>query len=224
MNKTAIIFGATGLIGGELVKKLLEDNRYNKVILIQRRSLGLNHDKLEEKLIDFNNLEKETESLRGDEIFCCLGTTIKKAGSEEAFEKIDLELPERIAKITVRNKIDKILVISSVGSNFHTSNFYLKTKALMENAVGKQLVDTIIFFRPSLLLGNRKEFRFGELLGRIFFPIFHVFLWGKWKKYRAIKAKVVASAMQNVANSSFEGLHYIESDVIKVLGKENNEK
>lgn len=218
MEKTAIVFGASGLIGNLLLQKLISDNRYQKIILIVRKSINLEHQKLEEKIIDFNLIE-EINSIQADEIYCCIGTTIKKAGSKEAFEAVDLDIPSKIAQLALNNDIQKLFIVSSLGANLHTSNFYLKTKARMEHAVAKNPIDTVIFFRPSLLLGSRKEFRFGELIAKIFMPIIHVFLLGSLKKYRAIKGKVVAQAMINVANSDYEGLHYLESDQVQKIGK-----
>lgn len=214
MRKTAIVFGASGLIGNLLIQKLLQDNRYQKIILIVRSSMNLKHDKLEEKIVDFNTFVQQISPIQADEIYCCIGTTIKKAGSKEAFEAVDLEIPSKIAQLAVINNIQKLLVISSLGANLHTSNFYLKTKAKMEHSMAKKTIDTVIFFRPSLLLGSRKEFRFGELMAKIFMPIMHIFLLGSLKKYRAIKAEVVAEVMINVANSDKEGLCYLESDEI----------
>ena len=218
MEKTAIVFGASGLIGNLLLQKLISDNRYQKIILIVRKSINLEHQKLEEKIIDFNLIE-EINSIQADEIYCCIGTTIKKAGSKEAFEAVDLDIPSKIAQLALNNDIQKLFIVSSLGANLHTSNFYLKTKARMEHAVAKNPIDTVIFFRPSLLLGSRKEFRFGELIAKIFMPIIHVFLLGSLKKYRAIKGEVVAQAMINVANSDYEGLHYLESDQVQKIGK-----
>ena len=132
---------------------------------------------------------------------------------------MDLDIPSKIAQLALNNDIQKLFIVSSLGANLHTSNFYLKTKARMEHAVAKNPIDTVIFFRPSLLLGSRKEFRFGELIAKIFMPIIHVFLLGSLKKYRAIKGEVVAQAMINVANSDYEGLHYLESDQVQKIGK-----
>lgn len=214
MGKTAIVFGASGLIGNLLVQKLLQDNRYQKIILIVRKSMNLKHEKLEEKIVDFNTFIQQISPIQADEIYCCIGTTIKKAGSKEAFEAVDLEIPAKIAQLAVKNNIQKLLLVSSLGANLHTSNFYLKTKARMEHAVAKNPIDTVIFFRPSILLGARAEFRFGELMAKILMPIIKFFLLGNLKKYRAIKAEVVAQAMINVANSEKEGLCYLESDQI----------
>ncbi len=218
MKKKAIVIGATGLIGEILVQNLLKNNAYQKVIVVVRRSIGIQHAKLEEKINDYANVLEDLKSLQGDELFCCIGTTIKKAGSKEAFEKVDLDIPANFAKLAAQNGITKMLVVSSLGANLHTSNFYLKTKAQMEHAVGKNLIETVVFFRPSLLLGSRKEFRFGEKLAMIFMPLFNFVLLGGWRKYRAIKAVTVAKAMINVANSDMEGLFYLESDKVQSLG------
>lgn len=219
MEKTAIVFGASGLIGELLVHKLLIDNRYQKIILIVRKSTNLKHEKLEEKIIDFNSFIENISSIQADEIYCCIGTTIKKAGSKEAFEAVDLEIPTKIAELAVKNNIQKLLIVSSLGANLHTSNFYLKTKAKMEHAVAKNPIETVIFFRPSVLLGSRKEIRFGELMAKILMPLVQLFLLGSLKKYRAIKGEVVAQAMINVANSDYEGLQYLESDEVQEKGK-----
>ena len=136
MNQTATVFGATGLVGKELIFELLESIHYTKVKAVVRNTLPLAHPKLEQIVIkDFNNLKDLASHLTSDVFFCCIGTTIKKAGSQEAFKKVDLDLPVKIATIAESIHVPNLIIVSSIGANAHSSNFYLRTKGEMEQKV-----------------------------------------------------------------------------------------
>ena len=218
MSKTAIIFGATGLVGSHLLNQLLEDPLYSKVISISRRDTGIRNTKLEDITGDLTNRDFLKNHINGDVIFCCLGTTIKKAGSQEAFSLVDLHLPVLIAEIGEKNNIPVMVVISSLGASTGSSNFYLRTKGQMEKQVFGFNYDKIIIFRPSLLLGKRNDFRFGEALGKPFLQIASLFLFGTWKKFKAIEATTVAKAMRILTEES-NGKIIIESDEIDMQVK-----
>ncbi|MBI4931574.1 MAG: NAD(P)H-binding protein [Bacteroidetes bacterium] len=129
-SKTALVFGATGLTGSYLLKCLLKDSRYEKVKIFIRRENDLpSNKKLEVHIVKISSLEKYTELLRGDDLFCCLGTTISKAGSKEAFRKVDFEYPLKVAEQASKNNISSFIVISSLGADINSSNFYLMTPA-----------------------------------------------------------------------------------------------
>ncbi|WP_165043127.1 oxidoreductase [Dysgonomonas sp. ZJ709] len=214
MNKTAIILGSTGLTGSHLLQILLNSNIYDKVVSFVRKETGLSHSKLTEYAIDFENIDLYQDLIDGDDMFCCLGTTIKKAGSQEVFEKVDLHYPSNFAKVAASKGVKQYLIISAIGANAQSGNFYLRTKGKCEDVLRKLAFQSISIFRPSLLLGNRKEFRLGEKLGEYFMKVASLVLIGKLKKYRAIKAKRVARAMFNIAQQNTIGYHIYESDKI----------
>lgn len=214
MAKTAIIIGSTGLTGTSLLKLLLTSNAYDKVISFVRKSTKISHPKLTQHIINFDEPESYQELVEGDDLFCCLGTTIKKAGTQEAFEKVDLTYPLDFARTAAYNGVKQVSVISSIGANPKSNNFYLKTKGRLEEELRRLPFQSISIFRPSLLLGNRKEFRLGEKISRVLMAIAYIFLIGKLRKYRPIKAKQVASAMLRIAGQGTVGYHIYESDVI----------
>lgn len=215
MRKSAIVFGATGLIGSFLVKQLLDDARYGEVKIFGRRSTGLTHPKLDEYIIDFEKLDIFRDRVKGDELFCCLGTTIKAAGSEAAFRKVDFEWVRWSAVSAAENGVPKFFVISSVGAKADSSNFYLRTKGEMEKAVSALKFEKCVILRPSMLLGPRKEFRFGELVGKIFMRAFSFLV---PKRYKGVQAETVARAMIAAANDEqVNGV--LENERIAALGK-----
>ncbi|TVR70960.1 MAG: oxidoreductase [Marinilabiliales bacterium] len=199
-KKTAILFGATGLTGSLLLTKLIQDERYEKVKVFTRSVPDAKSDKLQIINTDLDNLENYSDDISGHDLFCCLGTTIKKAGTKENFRKVDLEWPALIAKTASKNGIPNFLMISSIGANPESSNFYLRTKGEAENAVRHHKFNKIVILRPSMLLGKRNEFRFFEEMGKLVMaPLKFVFR-GKLKKYRPIDAERVARAMVKFAN------------------------
>ena len=219
MEKTAIIIGSTGLTGTHLLKILLTGDAYDKVISLVRFSTKISHPKLIQHVVDFDNPESYETIIEGNDMFCCLGTTIRKAGSQEAFEKVDLMYPLQLAKVAVTRGVKQFSMISSIGANPQSGNFYLKTKGKCEEELRKLAFQSISIFRPSLLLGNRKEFRLGEKISKYVMKIFSIFLIGPLKKYKAIRSKDVAQAMYRVAQQSTVGYHVYESDEIKQIAK-----
>ncbi len=199
MGKIAAIFGATGLVGKSLLEQLLRNDDYIKIIVFNRRLQNYNSAKIDEVLLDWNDVERIKNQLIADELYCCVGTTIKKAGSKENFQKVDFQIPIILAQIAEQNKIKKLLIVSSLGANAQSNNFYLQTKGKMEEEVLKFNIPKIHFFRPSMLLGKREEFRTGEELGKMVMKIFNPLMIGSLRKYKAIPAEVVARAMIKTA-------------------------
>ena len=154
--------------------------------------------------------------ITGDELYCCLGTTIKKAGSKENFRKVDYDMPLQMAKAAFKNGIKSYLLVSSVGANAESSNFYLRTKGEVEHAVKEVGFEKLIILQPSFLLGKRNEFRLGEKIGKIIFRFFELFLFGKLKKYQAVQAENVAKTMIYLANAKYEKTVY-QSDEINFI-------
>jgi uncharacterized protein YbjT (DUF2867 family) len=210
--KTAIVIGATGLVGNLITQKLLEDNRYTKVKVFVRRSFNINNPKLEEHIVDFDNIALWKNNLSGDELYSALGTTIKKAGSKEAQYKIDFTYQYETAKAASENGVRKYLLVSSLGANSKSSNFYLQMKGSLDEKVQQLSFDQIRIFRPSILVGDRSEKRFGESLGiKIAGTITKII--PALKKYQPIEASQVAEAMIKSANQNL-------SDKIKIYNSE----
>ena len=210
--KAALIVGGTGLTGRLLTDLLLADDRYSKIILLVRKPIDLKHDKLEQIAFNFDYPNRSV--IVADEIFCCLGTTIKKAGSKEAFLKVDHEYVSLIARMGHENGIKRFAMISSLGANKNSSVFYNKVKGLAEERVAQTGYEACFILRPSLLLGDRNEFRLGERAAAFFMTSFSFLV---PKKYKAIEAKQVAKAMIVVMNSGKTGLQIIESDEIAAI-------
>ena len=218
-NKTALIVGATGLTGGYLLNLLLESPNYNKVISLVRKPTGKTDHKLEERVIDFEKLDTEIKDLRADDVFICLGTTIKKAKTQENFKKVDLEYPITIAKTLRENGAKKLAVVSALGANSNSKIFYNRTKGQLEDALVAIGYDNLFIMQPSLLMGNRNEFRFGEKVGQKVMCIVDPLMIGPAKKYRSINAFDVAFAMLELCNDELSGIHKIESEQIKEIAR-----
>jgi uncharacterized protein YbjT (DUF2867 family) len=206
-KKTALIIGASGLIGQQLVQQLLEDDRYEKVTALVRKPLEIRHDKLTQTRYDFD--WPDADLAIGDELFCCLGTTIKKAGSQTAFRKVDYDCIVETAKIALGNGTKKMVVVSSIGADKDSSIFYNKVKGETEEALRKLKYDACYVLRPSLLMGARDELRMGELVGKLFMTAFS---FAVPKKYKGIEGKQVAKAMIAVMNLDKTGFQILESD------------
>jgi uncharacterized protein YbjT (DUF2867 family) len=210
--KTAIILGATGLTGTELVKQLLNDDYYKKVVLFSRKSTNINHCKLTEYITDFDLLHNIKHLIIGDIVFCCLGTTINASGSKNAFRKVDFKYISDFAEFAKQNGLNQFYLQSSVGADSKSKNFYLKTKGETENAIRKLDFESFTIFRPSMLLGNRIEFRFGETLGKLVMQFFSFLFVGRLKLYKAIDAKQVAKAMIYESKLNKVGNFVFEND------------
>ena len=205
--KTAIVLGATGLIGKKVTEHLLKNDTYSTVIILVRKPLNINHPKLKQHIFNYDAIDNTL--LKGDDLFCCLGTTIKTAGSKEAFRKVDLDYVVNVAKASKGNGINHFAVISAMGANKNSTVFYNQIKGEMEESIKAIGFNSTYIIRPSLLLGDRKEFRFGELIGK-FFMITLSFLIPK--KYRAIYDVQVAIAMIHFMNQTEHGFFVKEND------------
>jgi uncharacterized protein YbjT (DUF2867 family) len=217
--KTALVFGATGQTGEHLTDLLLVDDRYTTVKLFVRKSTGKQHSKLVEIVNDLSDVSKIQNEIAGNDLFCCLGTTIKKAGSQEAFKKVDYYLPLAIAKAAKTNSVETMITMSSVGANAKSGNFYSKTKGEVEQDIAKVGIASTIFVRPSILLGKRKEFRLGERIGKAVFSLINPLFIGKLKRYKGIHSETVAKAMIHLANDTKTGTRHIENEELLEVGK-----
>jgi len=213
-NKTAILLGASGLVGSSLLKLLLANDLYKHVKVFVRTDLGINHPKLTVYVVDFNKPDSYKEKVTADELFCCLGTTIKQAGSQEAFRRVDYTYPVTFAEIAKANGIRHYLLVSSIGANASSSVFYLRTKGECENDIRKTGIENISVFRPASLSGNRKVPRMGETISLAVLKAFSFLLIGKLRKYRPVNVTKVAEAMIKSAAYPKVGFTVYESDEI----------
>lgn len=217
--KTAIILGATGLTGGMVLEKLLKDERYDTVKLFSRSTVGVNHSKIEEHLVDLFELDKYADSFTADEVYCNIGTTKAKTPNEELYRKIDYGIPVSAAKLAKNNNIKKFLVISALGADANSKIFYNRTKGEMERDVLKAGIPETYIFQPSLIAGNRKEKRTFEAIGKQVMKVLNFLMIGPLRKYRSIHPETIAKAMIIVANNGFRK-QKIESDEIKQIAKQ----
>lgn len=215
MNKTAIIIGATGLVGSEVLNLLLEDEQYGKVKVFHRRTTGIKHPKLEEHIIDFEALDNWKHLLTGNELYSALGTTIKKAGSQERQYTIDFTYQFETAKAAAENGVEKYSLVSSAGADYQSKVFYSRLKGELDEAVKELPFEVITIMRPSILSGERNEHRLGEKVGLFLANIFTKI--PGLKKYRPIFARKVATGMINSLQKCTPGYHIFELDEIFYL-------
>lgn len=217
--KTALIVGATGLVGKNCLYQLLETKEYSRVIALVRKPLAIKHHQLEQVIVDFDQLQHYKDKMTADDVFCCLGTTIGVAGSQENFRKVDFDYPLQVAEICLKNGAQQFLLVSAMGANAASSIFYIKVKGEIENAIDKLNYSSLQIFQPSLLLGNRKEVRVGELIGKVVMKGLGFLFIGPIKKYKAIEAETVAKAMVKAALQAKKEKRVFQSDEIASLGK-----
>jgi uncharacterized protein YbjT (DUF2867 family) len=218
-NKKALLLGATGLIGGHLLDLLLQDPSYSTVRIVVRTPIDRKHAKLEQVKVDFNYLQYYKDSFQVDDVFCCLGTTIKKAGSKEAFYKVDATYPYEAAKLAKQQGAAQYLIVTAMGANKNSGIFYNKVKGEVEEKIESLHFAAYHIFRPSLLLGERNETRIGEAIAQKIMPLFSFLMVGGLKKYKPIEGKKVARAMLQTARQQLTGKHVYGSDQLQELGK-----
>ncbi len=206
--KTAILAGATGLIGSKLLELLLNEDAYSRVVALSRKKLAVSNVKLLNLVVDFDNLQNYSSLLKGDDVFCCLGTTIKEAGSKDAFRKVDYDYPVSLAKTTHQEGARQFLLVSALGANKNSSIFYNRVKGEVQEAVEKMEFEGLHIFQPSLLLGLRVKKRTGEYLGKMVMNTFGFFI---PEKYKAIESVKVARSMLTIANRQKQGTFIYES-------------
>src|SRR5258708_7815532 len=216
-TKTALLLGGSGLVGQFCLRSLLEDDHYERVVVLTRRPLPVDtHPKVKQMVVDFAKLsDLQLEPV--DDVFCALGTTIRKAGSQEAFRNIDLELPMEAAQRSLEFGARQFILVSSVDANPKSRNFYLRTKGELEEKLCALPFAAVHIFRPSLLVGTREESRLGESLGMVLAGLLRFILVGRLRRYRSIKAADVGRAMVAAAKSARQGRVVYEYDEIRGL-------
>ncbi len=216
MRKSALIAGASGLVGRHCLELLLSSDAYERIVSIGRREIDIDDDdRLEQVQVNFERLEEDYAHLfEVDHIYCCLGTTINKAGSKAAFEKVDYSFPMAMAQLAKKYEVKSFGVITAMGANADSMIFYNKVKGNLENDLMALNLNSLNVLRPSLLLGEREESRFGESVGQKMFTVFSPLFKGPLKKYAAVRGDKVAEQLVKMVSAEKPGLNVVESDGI----------
>ena len=216
--KKALIFGSSGLVGSNLVKIILQNEKYDHIKLFVRSETENKSKKLEIIKIDFNNLEKNKDSIVGDDCFFCIGTTRKNTPDKNEYIITEYNIPVEIGKIAKSNSVNNFIYVSSLGANPNASGLYLKNKGQAEQELINLNFPRLAIIRPSILLGNRKENRIGEKIGIFVMKLLSPLFLGKLKKYKPIKVENVAKAMANIAQNDYQKTIF-ESDQLVEIAK-----
>ena len=218
--KTALIFGSSGLIGNELFKTILLNNSYDKIKVFVRSIPEVNNPKVEIIKTDFFNLEQYKDKIIGDDCFFCIGTTKKDTPDKEEYRRVEYNIPVNVAKIAKANSVKSFYYVSSIGANPNASSNYLKNKGQVEGELKNLNFSKLAIIRPSLLIGNRKSFRLGEV---IFTPVMNtltLFAFGSLKKYKPIKIQNVVKAILHISKNVSDKIIF-ESDELERIAKSN---
>tara|TARA_Y100000816_G_scaffold66706_1_gene44402 strand:- start:9 stop:665 length:657 start_codon:yes stop_codon:yes gene_type:complete len=211
--KTALIFGSSGLVGGQLLNKLIQNNNYNKIKVFVRSDPQIKDVKLEIIKTDFNNLENHRDDIKGDDCFYCIGTTKQNSPDKNEYRRVELDVPKQVAQIAKSNLVNSFVFVSSGYADPNSSGDYLKFKGLVEEELKKLNFSKLGIMRPSFLIGNRKEKRVGEKIGIFLFKILSPLFLGPLKKMKPIHSEKVAKAMIKISSGDFKQ-HVFESNEI----------
>lgn len=219
-KRSAVVAGATGLVGRELVRLLLDDAVYERVVVLVRKRMSLKHAKLEQVVTDFGRLEEAAGGrLRDADVFCALGTTIKVAGTQDNFRLVDYTYPLELAKLAKREGAAQYVIVTAMGADPASRIFYSRVKGELETALRGLQLPSLSVLRPSLLLGEREEYRPGERIGMVLMQALAFAMAGPLAKYKAIPARAVALGMVKAAREAAPGYRIILSDEIAALAK-----
>ncbi len=214
--KTALIFGASGLVGGHLLNQLIGNNNYSKIKLFVRTAIDLNDPKIEIIQTDFNNLENHREDIKGDDCFFCMGTTKKNSPDKNEYKRVELEVPKQIAQIAKSNFVNSFVFVSSGYADPKSSGDYLKFKGEVEEELKKLNFPKLGVMRPSFLLGDREEKRVGEKIGIFIFKLISPLLLGPLKKMKPIHSEIVARSMIKVANEDLQKNTFESNEIMEL--------
>ena len=202
--KTALLFGASGLVGSHLLNQLIKDTNYSKIKLFVRSVTEIIDPKVEIIKTDFNNLQNHKEDVKGDDCFFCIGTTKQNSSDKDEYRRVELDIPKEIAKITKLNLVNSFIFVSAIYANPNSSGDYVRFKGLVEEELKRLNFPKLALMRPSFLMGDRKEKRVGEKIGIFVFKLLSPLLLGPIKKMRPIHSETVAKAMIRAANENLE--------------------
>ena len=211
--KTALLFGASGLVGSHLLDQLIKDTNYSKIKLFVRSVTETIDPKVEIIKTNFNNLQNHKEDVKGDDCFFCIGTTKQNSSDKDEYRRVELDIPEEIAKIAKSNLVNSFIFVSALYANSKSSGDYVRFKGLVEEELKRLNFPKLALMRPSFLMGDRKKQRVGEKIGIFLFKLLSPLLLGSLKKMKPIHAETVAKAMIRVANENLER-NIFESDEI----------
>ena len=214
-SRTALVAGASGLVGSHVLHRLLDDPAYTRVTALARHELPLAHKKLEQRIVSFDRLAQMVDFPRVHDVFCCLGTTMRQAGSPDAFRKVDYAYVVELARVAVRHRASQFLVVTAVGADPASRILYSRVKGEAEEAVRRLQFESIQIFRPSLVVGARAQSRPAERVARLLGLLVGWALVGPLSRYRPIKAEALARAMVRVAREAPRGTHVYESKEIR---------
>ena len=218
MTSKAILLGASGLIGRNLLTRLLDSPDYTQVLAIGRSALNIQHPKLKELIVDFDHINQYAADIQGDVVFCCLGSTNSRTPDKVQYKKIDYQYPLDVGSIAQSNGATSYHLVSAIGADVNSSLFYPKTKGEVERDLKAIPFKSIYIYRPSLLDGNRQEKRTAEKIMIGLMRFLNPLLIGGLKKYRSIKIETVASAMLKESLTDKKGVFIYASDQIEALG------
>ena len=214
--KTALLFGATGLVGSHLLNLLISNNNYSKIKVFVRSSIELNDPKIEIIQTDFNNLKNHREDIKGDDCFFCIGTTKKNSPDKNEYKRVELEIPKQVAQIAKSNLVNSFVFVSSGYADPKSSGDYLKFKGLVEEELKRLNFSKLGIMRPSFLLGNRQEKRVGEKIGIFVFKLLSPLFLGPLKKMKPIHSVTVAKAMIKIANENLEKTIFESDEIVEL--------
>ncbi|MDA9644871.1 NAD(P)H-binding protein [Candidatus Pelagibacter sp.] len=215
--KTALLFGASGLVGSHLLNQLIKDTNYSKIKLFVRSVTEIIDPKVEIIKTDFNNLQNHKEDVKGDDCFFCIGTTKQNSSDKDEYRRVELDIPKEIAKIAKLNLVNSFIFVSAIYANPNSSGDYVRFKGLVEEELKRLNFPKLALMRPSFLMGDRKEKRVGEKIGIFVFKLLSPLLLGPLKKMRPINAETVAKAMIRAANENFEKNIFESNEIAKLF-------
>ena len=219
-GRMALVAGGSGLVGGKLLSVLLSAPEYSRVQALSRRPLPLDHPRLANRVLRFDAaFETQLKGLRCQDVYCCLGTTRREAGSQDALRAVDLELVLKFARFAASAGAERFSVVSAVAAEAASRNFYLRAKGEMEQALEGLRFGALDILQPSLLLGSRRDPRPLELIAQPVMRLINPLLLGRWSRYRAIEAGTVALAMYGAARSGRRGVNRYTYEAMRTLAR-----
>ena len=215
--KTALLFGASGLVGNHLLNQLISNNNYSKIKLFARSTINVSDPRIEIIQTDFNNLENHKEDIIGDDCFFCIGTTKKNSPDKNEYKKVELEVPKQIAQIAKSNSVNSFVFVSSGYADPKSSGDYLRFKGEVEEELKRLNFPKLGIMRPSFLLGDRKEKRIGEKIGIFVFKLLSPLFVGPLKKMKPIHSATVAKAMIAITQNNNSKIIFESNEISEII-------